>query len=659
MFPNEFNVHVTPGQIYIIAQRSETYQILKITRNTAEIHQDEVEYSASQIKQFIDMISMHAEVIHAVGIVGMVRLLNQHFLIFVTKRIAVAVICGHVIYKIVETTLVPLEKSISDEDQRYADLFQQIDFRRNFYFSYSYDLSSSLQRQNGQVQTQFVWNHALTLPFLTVSGKWHINLIHGFILQKRIGIFSHGIYVTLIARRSRHFAGPRFFKRGIDNRGFVANEVESEQIVHEWNSASSFVQLRGSIPLNWSQDSTISTKPPISLDGIDPFYSNTAKHFNMLLSRYGNVICLNLVKLKDNREAIPAREYENAVEYLNQRLEEKIEYIAWDMAKSAKKETVIPRLEGIATACFTKTGMYISPTELQTGIVRTNCIDCLDRTNAAQFILGKRAFSEQVFRLGLIEDVGLDFECSAMVCLASMWQEHGDMLALSYGGSGVVNSLDYYRAGSSLWRPRDTLETIKRFYNNSFTDAEKQAVTNLFLCVYKPYELHDTVPLWNLESDTVLHNPRCSWLDTPIPSYLNWYTPVPLKPVVSQSFYFDYYKPNYTHLQHLLVYQLIIANFNKKQTIASPFAISKTEMTLVDDDEWEESILVEPEETHVEPNVNLYTRWISLAAIHQHQTKLSNPVAQTAPLTSVHVYTAFVTLKTSSTQTSLFKQYLE
>jgi len=35
---------------------------------------------------------------------------------------------------------------------------------------------------------------------------------------------------------------------------------------------------------------------------------------------------------------------------------------------------------------------------LQQGVVRTNCVDCLDRTNAAQFMIAKEAFARQVRR---------------------------------------------------------------------------------------------------------------------------------------------------------------------------------------------------------------------------------------------------------------------
>ncbi|MEQ2172370.1 hypothetical protein GOODEAATRI_020328 [Goodea atripinnis] len=54
-------------------------------------------------------------------------------------------------------------------------------------------------------------------------------------------------------------------------KGDVANEVETEQIVHDASvmsftagSYSSYVQVRGSVPLYWSQDiSTMMPKPPI------------------------------------------------------------------------------------------------------------------------------------------------------------------------------------------------------------------------------------------------------------------------------------------------------------------------------------------------------------------------------------------------------------
>ena len=57
--------------------------------------------------------------------------------------------------------------------------------------------------------------------------------------------------VTLIARRSRHFAGTRYRRRGVSDSGHVANDVETEQIVsagRDWRTGfpivASVVQVR-------------------------------------------------------------------------------------------------------------------------------------------------------------------------------------------------------------------------------------------------------------------------------------------------------------------------------------------------------------------------------------------------------------------------------
>jgi hypothetical protein len=112
----------------------------------------------------------------------------------------------------------------------------------------------------------------------------------------------------------------------------VANEVETEQIVSEplvtpfpledsarpgpRSNYTSYVQLRGSIPLHWTQDVTnmlprppIESKPNTSGVGlrctdfhivsvVDPFFSAAALHFDDLLSRYGApIVIVNLIKV--------------------------------------------------------------------------------------------------------------------------------------------------------------------------------------------------------------------------------------------------------------------------------------------------------------------------------------------------------------------------
>jgi hypothetical protein len=80
--------------------------------------------------------------------------------------------------------------------------------------------------------------------------------------------------LALVSRRSRFRAGTRFFRRGIDHEGNVANFNETEQIllVEEPGGSAgtyatrlSFVQIRGSIPLFWSEINNLRYKPDLLL----------------------------------------------------------------------------------------------------------------------------------------------------------------------------------------------------------------------------------------------------------------------------------------------------------------------------------------------------------------------------------------------------------
>lgn len=73
------------------------------------------------------------------------------------------------------------------------------------------------------------------------------------------------MYATTIV-----FGESSYLKRGVSDRGRVANDVETEQIVLDEEAGrrkgrmSSVVQMRGSIPLFWSQEaSRFSPKPDI------------------------------------------------------------------------------------------------------------------------------------------------------------------------------------------------------------------------------------------------------------------------------------------------------------------------------------------------------------------------------------------------------------
>jgi len=84
--------------------------------------------------------------------------------------------------------------------------------------------------------------------------------------------------LCLISRRSRYRAGTRYFRRGIDETGHVANFNETEQVLLVEKQAStgatsddafatklSFVQIRGSVPLFWAEVNTLRYKPDLQI----------------------------------------------------------------------------------------------------------------------------------------------------------------------------------------------------------------------------------------------------------------------------------------------------------------------------------------------------------------------------------------------------------
>lgn len=80
---------------------------------------------------------------------GFIRFLEGYYIILVTKRRRVAVIGHHTIYKVEDTSMIYIPSDhvrlFHSDEQRYVKMFQSIDLSSNFYFSYSYDLTHTLQ----------------------------------------------------------------------------------------------------------------------------------------------------------------------------------------------------------------------------------------------------------------------------------------------------------------------------------------------------------------------------------------------------------------------------------------------------------------------------------------------------------------------------------
>jgi hypothetical protein len=120
----------------------------------------------------------------------------------------------------------------------------------------------------------------------------------------------------------------------------------------------------------------------------------------------------------------------------------------------SRDQDVIAKLESIAEDVLSTTGFFHNGADndaalsLQNGVCRTNCVDCLDRTNACQFIIAKRALGLQLFALGIINKPDLPYDTDAVNLLMEMFHDHGDTIALQYGGSHLVNTMEVSSLGA-------------------------------------------------------------------------------------------------------------------------------------------------------------------------------------------------------------------
>ncbi|WJZ94216.1 hypothetical protein VitviT2T_013093 [Vitis vinifera] len=627
----KFRLYETRANFYIIGRdKNRTcWRLLKIDRlepSDLNILEDSTIYSEIESCDLLKRIHEGNKstgglkfVTTCYGIVGFIKFLGPYYMLLITKRRKIGAICGHTIYAITKSEMIPIPNSTvrsnmaySKNENRYKKLLCTVDLTKDFFFSYSYHVMRSLQRnlrenETGQslYETMFVWNEFLTHGIRNhlKNTLWTVALVYGFFKQVKLSVSGRDFKLTLIARRSRHYAGTRYLKRGVNEKGRVANDVETEQIVFEDVpegcpvQISSVVQNRGSIPLFWSQEtSRLNIKPDIILSKKDVNYQATRLHFENLVKRYGNpIIILNLIKTREKkpRETILRAEFANAIKLINKDLAEEnhLKFLHWDLNKHSRNKAtnVLVLLGKVAAYALNFTGIFyfqvipplrpglllnepffeknvcgewslnsscnkiedadnlekdisncssnssgdcsvknlsyrnedvdilesevrnassgairnfsFKPPMFQKGVLRTNCIDCLDRTNVAQYAYGLVALGRQLHALGLIDVPQIDLHSTLADDLMKLYETMGDTLALQYGGSAAHNKIFSERRGQwkAATQSQEFFRTLQRYYSNAYMDAEKQDAINVFLGYFQP-QLGKPA-LWELDSD--------------------------------------------------------------------------------------------------------------------------------------------------------------
>lgn len=304
-----------------------------------------------------------------------------------------------------------------------------------------------------------------------------------------MNVNGHYFSWILISRRSTKRAGTRLFCRGIDNHGNVSNFVETEQIIEYNGEKVSFVQIRGSIPIFWYQTPNLKLKPrpriDVSRDHLPPYQL----HMDSLVMHYSKLVLVNLI---DHRGA--EDELEKAFAQVVTRSGSPNErYEAFDFHAECKKmrwdrlNILIDRLahEQDEFGVFhLRSGTLISA---QDGVFRTNCIDCLDRTNVVQSMLAKRSLQLTLTKLGILySGQTLEAVGGGMIELfKNVWADNADLVSIQYSGTGALKT-DFTRTGKRTKRGllQDGTNSLTRYYKNNFNDGFRQDAIDLFLGNY-------------------------------------------------------------------------------------------------------------------------------------------------------------------------------
>ncbi|KAF6155802.1 hypothetical protein GIB67_039133 [Kingdonia uniflora] len=350
----------------------------------------------------------------------------------------------------------------TDTRSSYAQWILQ---KTSFSATHIYHVMCSLQKnvsdgKTGGVpyETMFVWNEFLIRRIRNHlrNTLWTVALVYGFFKHAKLTVSGRDFRLTFIARRSRYYAGTRYLKKGVNGKGRVANDA-------------SFSESRKEI---WKPNNHIETcerKP---------------------------------------RESILRAEFANAIEFINKDLSDdsRLRFLHWDLHKHSRSKAtnVLALLVGMVEYALTLTSFFycqVTPelitleslnrphlesiedgdwfrhcdnkvenasnsekihgedigvaggnhsmksSMLQKGVLRTNCIDCLDGTNVAQYAYGLVALGHQLLALGFIDIPKVDLDAPLTNDLMRLYEKMGDTLVFQYGGSAAHNKIFSERRG--------------------------------------------------------------------------------------------------------------------------------------------------------------------------------------------------------------------
>uniref|UniRef100_A0A8C7MIG9 Inositol polyphosphate-5-phosphatase F n=1 Tax=Oncorhynchus kisutch TaxID=8019 RepID=A0A8C7MIG9_ONCKI len=455
------------------------------------------------------------------GLIGKIQLHTDLplGLILIRQKALVGQMPGdHKVYKITKIAVIPLseeepldlelEVKENKEKERLErrlldELYKIFMDSDSFYYSMTYDLTNTVQRQGDTEKSNLPqWKQVPEVDF------WVTPIIQGFVqVQELVVNYNESpeeeksspdtplqeltcvddihprFTVALISRRSRHRAGMRYKRRGVDTDGHVANFVETEQLIHVHNHSLSFVQSRGSVPVFWSQAGYRYNPRPRLEKGEKETIPYFAAHFDEQLNLYKKQVIINLVDQSGREKIIGDAYLKQVLLYNNPNLT----YVSFDFhehCRGMKFENVQTLTDAISDIIADMRWGWVDQAGVichQEGIFRVNCMDCLDRTNVVQAAIARAVMEAQLKKLGVMPpEQPLPLKCYRIYQV--MWANNGDTISRQYAGTAALKG-DFTRTGERKLAGvmKDGVNSANRYYLNRFRDAYRQAVIDLMM----------------------------------------------------------------------------------------------------------------------------------------------------------------------------------
>lgn len=239
----QIQLYETSQTYYLIGcdDRETRFRVLKIDRRVLNpqylsqiLTEDPGVYTKEEIHEMLTMVHGGHKATGGMknvgmffGLVGFVKFLDCYYFTLISQRKLVGRIGANNIYAIKSTEFITVKPSDEPEEgmiskfwrkankkfnptgtdqaeSRYVSTFQMMDMTKDFYFSYTYDLTHSLQHNfvmsrkksypPPPTQEMFEWNHYLTKDLRSILsppalGNWVQPIIYGFFQQKRYWLF--------------------------------------------------------------------------------------------------------------------------------------------------------------------------------------------------------------------------------------------------------------------------------------------------------------------------------------------------------------------------------------------------------------------------------------------------------------------------------------